>query len=98
DGLRAAGAIAGVLATSSRDGTSLEFVQASPGWPAALSGDPKRVPMTTPAPLSICAWLASPLWIGSRAALATDYPHLAAPSRALPDVEAVACLPLSSGG
>ena len=67
-----------------------DIVDASPRWPAVLSGARARLSMTTPAPLSICAWIGSPLWIASRAAFQADYPHLAAP-----EPGAVACLPLS---
>jgi signal transduction histidine kinase/CheY-like chemotaxis protein len=95
-GLLAAGADGCVLATASTDGAWLDVVGASPAWPIVLSGNQARVSLTTPAPLSICAWTGEPLWIASRASLAADYPHLAGPelaSRA--SLAAVACLPLT---
>jgi signal transduction histidine kinase/CheY-like chemotaxis protein len=92
EGLFAASAVAGVLATISPDGAWLDIVKTSPEWPAVLSGEDARVSMSLPAPLSICAWIGGPLWIASRAAFEADYPHLHAP-----DLGAVACLPLAFG-
>jgi signal transduction histidine kinase/CheY-like chemotaxis protein len=98
DGLVAAGASAGSLATMAKDNASLEIIGASPRWPVALSGDLRRISMSQSAPLSICVWTGVALWIASHEALEADYPHLAEASGSMAGVEAVACLPLTFGG
>lgn len=97
DGLRAAGATEGALATTNDD-AFLSIIGTSPGWPAGLSGGSQSVAMATPAPLSICVWASVPLWIASPEALKVDYPHLTEDDSAMRGVEAVACLPLKFGG
>jgi signal transduction histidine kinase len=98
DGLRAAGASEGLLATTADDAASLSIIATSPGWPAALSGNARSVSLAASIPLSICVWTGVPLWITSYDELKVDYPHLTESSVGVLNVEAVACLPLRFGG
>jgi len=103
-GMQAACADGGAVALLEGDGATLE-IAAEAGerrsWittPASGDSSPRRVPVQTPFPLTICAWTGEPIWIESREAYAASYPHLARAARESVDAAALERAIRAGGG